>query len=82
MFVLAFLDHTNVGFTKQGLQRAARLDDRAFALGLGLFFIGYAVCETPSNIMMHRAGARRWMSRIKVTLGVISELAPEKRIPC
>jgi MFS family permease len=74
MFVLAFLDRVNVGFAKQGLQGAARLDDRAFALGLGLFFIGYAVCETPSNIMMYRVGARRWMSRIMVTWGVISAL--------
>ncbi len=56
MFVLSFLDRVNVGF----------------ALGLGLFFIGYALFETPSDLTMYRVGARRWMSRIMVTWGLAS----------
>jgi hypothetical protein len=59
MFVLAFLDRVNVGFAKGGLQLAAGIDERSFALGLGLFFVGYAVRETPSNAIMYRVGARR-----------------------
>lgn len=72
MFVLSFLDRVNVGFAKQGLQRDIGIDDAAFALGLGLFFIGYALFETPSNLIMYRIGARRWMSRIMVTWGLVS----------
>lgn len=59
MFVLSFMDRVNVGFAKQGLQRDIGIGDAAFALGLGLFFIGYALFETPSNLIMYRIGARR-----------------------
>lgn len=72
MFVLSFLDRVNVGFAKQGLQRDAGIGDYAFAMGLSLFFIGYALFETPSNLVMHRVGARRWMARIMVTWGLVS----------
>ncbi len=72
MFVLSFLDRVNVGFAKQGVQRDIGISDAAFALGLGLFFIGYALFETPSNLSMYRIGARRWMSRIMVTWGLVS----------
>ena len=72
MFVLSFLDRVNVGFAKQGLQRDTGIGDASFALGLGLFFIGYALFETPSNLVMHRVGARRWMARIMITWGLVS----------
>jgi len=72
MFVLFFLDRVNVGFAKQGLQRDAGIGDYAFAMGLSLFFIGYALFETPSNLVMHRVGARRWMTRIMVAWGLVS----------
>ncbi len=72
MFVLSFLDRVNIGFAKQGLQRDIGIGDYAFAMGLSLFFIGYALFETPSNLIMHRVGARRWMARIMVTWGLVS----------
>ncbi len=72
MFVLSFLDRVNVGFAKQGLQRDTGMGDYAFALGLSLFFIGYALFEAPSNLIMFRVGARRWMARIMVTWGLVS----------
>ena len=72
MFVLSFLDRVNVGFAKQGIQRDTGIGDYAFAMGLGLFFIGYALFETPSNLIMYRVGARRWMARIMVTWGLVS----------
>jgi MFS family permease len=43
-----------------------------FALGAGVFFLGYALLEVPSNLIMHRVGARIWMSRIMVTWGMVS----------
>jgi len=48
MFVLSFLDRVNVGFAKQGIQRDTGMGDYAFAMGLSLFFVGYALFETPS----------------------------------
>lgn len=72
MYVLAFLDRANVGFAKQAFQASAGVSDAAYALGAGLFFLTYAALEVPSNLIMHRVGARRWMCRIMVSWGLIS----------
>ncbi len=72
MYVLAFLDRANIGFAKKAFQVDTGLSDAAFALGAGIFFIGYALFEIPSNLIMHRVGARAWMCRIMVTWGLIS----------
>jgi MFS family permease len=72
MYVLAFLDRANVGFAKQAFQASAGVSDAAYALGAGLFFLSYAALEVPSNLIMHRVGARLWMARIMVTWGIIS----------
>src|SRR6202012_2965748 len=70
MYMLAFLDRANVGFAKNVLQAATGLSDAAFAFGAGIFFVGYAVFEMPSNLLMYRFGARIWMSRIMITWGI------------
>jgi len=67
MYVLAFLDRANVGFAKKAFQLDTGLSDSMFAFGAGVFFIGYALFEVPSNLIMHRVGARAWMCRIMVT---------------
>ena len=72
MYILAFLDRVNVGFAKQAFQLDTGIGNAAFAMGAGLFFIGYALCETPSSIIMYRVGAKVWMSRIMITWGLIS----------
>jgi MFS family permease len=72
LYVLAFLDRANVGFAKQALQRDTGLSEGAYAFGAGLFFVGYAVLEVPSNLLLFRFGARVWMSRIMVTWGLTS----------
>ena len=72
MYVLAFLDRANVGFAKKAFQLDTGISDAAFAFGAGIFFIGYALLEVPSNLIMHRVGARMWMCRIMVTWGLIS----------
>jgi MFS family permease len=72
MYVLAFLDRANVGFAKQAFQADTGLSNAAYAFGAGIFFIGYAIFEVPSNILMFRVGARRWLARIMVTWGLIS----------
>jgi MFS family permease len=72
MYVLAFIDRANVGFAKNVLQADTGLSDAAFAFGAGVFFVGYAIFEVPSNLLMYRFGARVWMSRIMVTWGIVS----------
>ncbi len=72
MYLFAFLDRANIGFAKQAFQLDTGISDAAFALGAGIFFIGYAVFEVPSNIMMHRVGARLWLARIMITWGLVS----------
>jgi MFS family permease len=72
MYVLAFLDRANVGFAKKAFQLDTGLSDTMFAFGAGVFFIGYALFEVPSNLIMHRVGARAWMCRIMVTWGIVS----------
>jgi len=72
MYILAFLDRANVGFAKQTFQVDTGLSDAMFAFGAGVFFIGYALFEIPSNLIMHRVGARAWMCRIMVTWGLVS----------
>ncbi|MCQ8240392.1 MFS transporter [Rhizosaccharibacter radicis] len=72
MYMIAFLDRSNVGLAKQGLQADAGVGDAMFALGAGIFFVGYAIFEVPSNLVMHRFGTRVWMARIMVTWGIVS----------
>ena len=72
MYVLAFLDRANVGFAKAAFQADTGISEAAYAFGAGIFFIGYALLEVPSNLIMQRIGARIWMCRIMVTWGLIS----------
>ena len=64
MYVLAFIDRANVGYARAFLQADTGLGDAAFAFGASIFFIGYACFEVPSNLMLHRLGARVWLCRI------------------
>lgn len=72
MFVFAYLDRINIGFAKQALQVDIGFSDAIYAMGVGLFFIGYAVFEVPSNVIMHYVGARLWLSRIMITWGLVA----------
>lgn len=72
MYILAFLDRANVGFAKLAFQADTGISDAAFAFGAGIFFVGYALLEVPSNLIMHKVGARIWMCRIMVTWGLLS----------
>ena len=74
MFVVAFIDRTNIGFAEEALEIHAGISTTAYALGAGLFFIGYAVFEVPSNLIMYKVGARWWMARIMVTWGIVAAL--------
>lgn len=72
LYILAFLDRANVGFAKHALQSDTGLSEAAYAFGAGVFFAGYALLEVPSNLIMHRIGARIWLSRIMITWGLVA----------
>jgi sugar phosphate permease len=72
MYVVSFLDRANVGFAKQALEASAGISERAYALGAGLFFISYSLCGFPSNLILYRIGAKRWMALLLVCWGTVS----------
>ena len=74
MFAASILDRSNVGFAKDALRADVHIGDAAYALGAGIFFIGYALFEIPSNLILDRVGARVWLSRIMVTWGIASAM--------
>jgi MFS family permease len=71
-YVIAYLDRVNVGFAKLQMLGALHFSDAVYGLGAGLFFIGYFLFEVPSNLLLHRVGARRWIARIMITWAVLS----------
>jgi MFS family permease len=73
-YLVAYLDRVNVGFAKLQMAQALNLSDAVYGLGAGIFFLGYFLFEIPSNLILHRVGARLWIARIMVSWGVISML--------
>src|SRR5918999_5426660 len=72
LYFVAFLDRNNVGFAKLTMSEDIGLSATAYGLGAGIFFVGYAIFEVPSNAGMYRYGARKWIARILVTWGVFA----------
>jgi MFS transporter, ACS family, tartrate transporter len=72
LYIVAYLDRINVGFAALQMQRQLALTDAAYGLGAGMFFTGYFFFQVPSNIVLQRLGARRWIATIMVMWGVIS----------
>lgn len=71
MYVVAFLDRANIAFAKTALQTHLGISARSYAFGAGFFFVGYALCEIPSNLILYKVGAKPWMSRIMVSWGIV-----------
>lgn len=72
LYIFNYLDRTNVGVAGLTMKSDLRFSDQAWGLGLGIFFLGYFFFEVPSNLILHRIGARIWITRIMLTWGVIS----------
>jgi MFS transporter, ACS family, tartrate transporter len=68
----AFMDRVNISFASLQMNRDLHFSASIYGLGAGLFFLSYAACEVPSNLMLCRFGARRWLSRIMITWGVLA----------
>jgi MFS transporter, ACS family, tartrate transporter len=74
LFVVNFLDRTNVSFAALSMSNDLKMSPATYGLGAGIFFIGYFLCEVPSNIALHHFGARRWLARIIISWGVVAML--------
>lgn len=73
LYFVNYLDRTNIGFAApHGMNDALGLDKAAFGLASGIFFIGYLLLEVPSNLALHKVGARRWIARIMVSWGIVA----------
>ena len=70
LYLVAYLDRINVGFASLQMNRELGLSESVFGLGAGLFFLGYSLFEVPSNLLLERVGARRWIARIMISWGV------------
>lgn len=72
LYVFAMLDRTNVNVAALTMKQDLHFSDLVYGFGAGIFFVGYFLFEVPSNLIMERVGARRWIARIMVTWGIIS----------
>jgi ACS family tartrate transporter-like MFS transporter len=71
LYVINILDRGNVSMAGLKMKELG-LDDKTFALGSGIFYLGYVLFEVPSNLILRRAGARRWMARIMISWGLVT----------
>jgi MFS family permease len=71
-YIFSYLDRVNVGFAKLTMMSDLGFSDAVYGLGAGIFFIGYFAFEIPSNVILHRVGAKRWIARIMLTWGLLS----------
>jgi ACS family tartrate transporter-like MFS transporter len=72
LYFIAYLDRINIGFAALTMNEDLGLSSAVFGLGAGIFFLGYFFFEVPSNLILHRIGARIWIARIMLTWGLIS----------
>ena len=72
LYFAAFIDRSNISFAAAGMNRDLGLSAYVYGLGAGMFFIGYVLFEVPSNLILHRVGARRWIARIAITWALVA----------
>jgi MFS transporter, ACS family, tartrate transporter len=71
-YFISFVDRVNLGFAALQMVGDLRLSPTVFGLGGGLFFVSYFLCEVPSNVLLEKLGARRWIARIMITWGFLA----------
>src|SRR5450631_2433825 len=71
-YLFNYLDRTSLGFAALTMNKALGLSPGQFGLAAGIFFLGYTTFEIPSNLLLYRFGARRWLARIMITWGMVS----------
>jgi MFS transporter, ACS family, tartrate transporter len=81
LYVCAFLDRINVGFAALHMNSDLEFSATTYGLGSGIFFVGYCLFEVPSNILLYKLGARKWIARIMVTWGIVASAMMFVRTP-
>jgi ACS family tartrate transporter-like MFS transporter len=81
LYICNFLDRTNVAMAALQMNRDLHFSSSAYGLGAGIFFIGYAICEVPSNLILARVGASKWMARIMISWGLVASAMMFVRTP-
>jgi len=69
---VAYMDRVNISFAALQMNRDLHFSASIYGFGAGLFFVSYAACEVPSNLLLYRVGARRWFARIMFTWGLLA----------
>jgi sugar phosphate permease len=72
LYIVAYLDRVNVGFAAMDMQRDLHFSNTVYGAGAGIFFLGYALCDLPSSLILRRVGARIWIARIMISWGIVS----------
>src|SRR5258706_5351559 len=72
LYIVGYLDRINVGFAALQMQQQLAFTDAVYGLGAGMFFAGYFFFQVPSNLVLQRLGARRWIASLMMVWGVIS----------
>lgn len=81
LYIFNFLDRSNVGLAALQMNRDLGFSMAAFGFGAGIFFVGYALFEVPSNLLLIRVGARRWIARIMISWGILASALMFVRTP-
>ena len=74
LYIVAYLDRINIGFAALTMNKELAITSRQFGLLVGIFFFGYFLFEIPSNVLLHKIGARIWIARILITWGIMAML--------
>ena len=74
LYIISFLDRINISFAKFAMDQDLAINSHQFGLAFGIFFIGYSLFEIPSNLILHKIGARIWLARILIIWGIVSAL--------
>src|SRR5689334_21354191 len=81
LYIWAWIDRTNLAIAALEMKQDLGLSSSAYGFGAGIFFVGYALFEVPSNLILVRVGARRWIARIAITWGLIAAAMMFVRTP-
>src|SRR5271170_4725685 len=72
LYIVAYMDRVNVGFAAMDMQRQLGFSDTVYGTGAGIFFLGYALFDLPSSLMIRVTGTRVWIARIMISWGIIA----------
>jgi len=74
LYVVSFLDRINIGFAALTMNQELGISSQQFGFLVGIFFVGYSLFEIPSNLILHKVGARIWIARILIVWGIVAAL--------